>query len=283
MARKIDKMKNDIVGEVFSSTELENYMHDYNFTIVESDESEDAQNIIKFTNYKSQIWIECEMDDDNNILILNLKSISKINNESTRVEPFRTYQDLENVLNYFKENRMYHHWFTSCLMVSLGRRVGDTISLKWSDLFFQNGLYRERLTILKEEKTGIIESIFAGKVSGELVGLLRMIVDKDHFEEADSVLAHFDSRVKEYKNIGTAYVTTALELSGAQCAAVEKRLLETTKYVKFEMHYAVDPALIGGMVIRIGDRVVDSSVRTKLCDLTRELSKIQLKAGECAS
>lgn len=130
MARKIDKMKNDIVGEVFSSTELENYMHDYNFTIVESDESEDAQNIIKFTNYKSQIWIECEMDDDNNILILNLKSISKINNESTRVEPFRTYQDLENVLNYFKENRMYHHWFTSCLMVSLGRRVGDTISLK---------------------------------------------------------------------------------------------------------------------------------------------------------
>ena len=33
----------------------------------------------------------------------------------------------------------------------------------------------------------------------------------------------------------------------------------------------------------IGDRVVDSSVRTKLNDLTRELSKIQLKAGECAS
>ena len=47
--------------------------------------------------------------------------------------------------------------------------------------------------------------------------------------------------------------------------------------------YAVDSALIGGMVIRIGDRVVDSSVRTKLNDLTRELSKIQLKAGECAS
>ena len=135
----------------------------------------------------------------------------------------------------------------------------------------------------KEEKTGIIERIFSNKVSGELVGLLRMIVEKDHFEEVDSVLQHFDGRVKEYKNIGTAYVTTALALSDGQKAAVEKRLLETTKYVKFEMHYAVDAALIGGMVIRIGDRVVDSSVRTKLYDLTRELSKIQLKAGECAS
>ena len=136
--------------------------------------------------------------------------------------------------------------------------------------------------IVKEEKVKVIEDIFAGKVSGELVGLLRMIVEKGHFEEMGEVLSYFDDRVKEYKNIGTAYVTTAVGLSDAQKAAVEKRLLETTKYVKFEMHYAVDSALIGGMVIRIGDRVVDSSVRTKLYDLTRELSKIQLKAGECA-
>ena len=50
MARKINKMKNDIVGEVFSPTELENYMNDYDFVIVESDEAEDAQNVIKFTN-----------------------------------------------------------------------------------------------------------------------------------------------------------------------------------------------------------------------------------------
>lgn len=42
------------------------------------------------------------------------------------------------------------------------------------------------------------------------------------------------------------------------------------------------PALIGGMVIRIGDRVVDSSIRTKLSRLSGELTKIQLKAGECA-
>ena len=136
--------------------------------------------------------------------------------------------------------------------------------------------------IVKEEKIKIITDIFTGKVSEELVGLLRMIVDKGHFDEVDSVLTYFIDRVKEYKSIGTAYVTSAMELSDGQKAAVEKRLLETTKYVKFEMHYNVDADLIGGMVIRIGDRVVDGSVKAKLCDLTRELSKIQLKAGECA-
>lgn len=136
--------------------------------------------------------------------------------------------------------------------------------------------------VVKEEKIEVIENIFKGRVSMELVGLMRMIVEKDHFNEMDSVFVYFIERVKEYKNIGTAYVTSAIELSDAQKAAVERRLLDTTKYVKFEMHYSVDASLIGGMTIRIGDRVVDSSIKNKLNDLTRELTKIQLKVGECA-
>jgi F-type H+-transporting ATPase subunit delta len=135
----------------------------------------------------------------------------------------------------------------------------------------------------KENKIQLIEDIFKGQVSDELVGLMRMIVEKDHYRELQSVFTYFIDSVKEYRNIGTAYVTSAMELSEAQRAAVEKRLLETTRYVRFEMHYQVDAGLIGGMVIRIGDRVVDSSIRTKLYDLTRELSQIQLKVGESAS
>ena len=107
-------------------------------------------------------------------------------------------------------------------------------------------------------------------------------VKKGHYNELDSVFVYFIDRVKEHKNIGTAYVTSAVELSEAQKAAVEKRLLETTKYVEFEMHFDVDATLIGGMKIRIGGRVVDSSIKNKLNDLTRELTKIQLKVGECA-
>ena len=130
--------------------------------------------------------------------------------------------------------------------------------------------------IVKEEKIKIIEEIFTNQVSREVVGLMRMIVQKGHFNEMESVFLYFIDRVKEYKNIGTAYVTSAVTLSDGQKSAVEKRLLETTKYVKFEMHFDVDAALIGGMTIRIGDRVVDSSIRTKLGELQKELLKIQL-------
>lgn len=137
--------------------------------------------------------------------------------------------------------------------------------------------------VSKDEKVALIEDIFKECVSGELTGLMRMVVEKGHYNELDGIFEYFLNRVKEHKNIGTAYVTSAMELSDAQKAAVVKRLSETTKYVEFDMHYQVDAALIGGMVIQIGDRVVDSSIQTKLHDLTRELTKIQLKVGECAS
>ena len=130
--------------------------------------------------------------------------------------------------------------------------------------------------IVKEEKIKVIDDIFTGQVSRELVGLMRMIVEKDHYDEMNSVFEYFVGRVKEYKNIGTAYVTSAVELTDAQKKAVESKLLATTKYVEFEMHFDVDATLIGGMQIRIGDRVVDSSIKNKLNDLTRELSRITI-------
>ncbi len=73
-----------------------------------------------------------------------------------------------------------------------------------------------------------------------------------------------------------ASVTSAVHLREEQKAAVKAKLLETTPYVEFEMDYAVDPALIGGMVIRIGDRVVDSSVKAQLYELKKQLLAVQL-------
>lgn len=108
-----------------------------------------------------------------------------------------------------------------------------------------------------------------------------MIVEKGHFKDMKKVFRYFIDRVKEYKKIGVVYVAAAMELTANQKQAIEKKILETTEYVELEMHYSVDTELIGGLVIRIKDRVVDSSIRTKLQRLTSDLSKIQLKAGEC--
>lgn len=126
--------------------------------------------------------------------------------------------------------------------------------------------------ILKEEKEQVLKSIFQDHYSEELTGFFLLILQKDRYGEIDGILDYFIDKMKEYKGIGTAFVTTAVSLKENQKKEIEDKLLETTSYNKMEMHYNEDASLIGGMIIRIGDRVVDSSIRSKLDRLTRELA-----------
>ncbi|MGN0161163.1 MAG: ATP synthase F1 subunit delta [Lachnospiraceae bacterium] len=127
-----------------------------------------------------------------------------------------------------------------------------------------------------KKKQEVIENIFKESVSGDMTGFLVLIVNKGRHNEIQNILTYFIDRVKEYKRIGVAHVTTARELSDAQKKAVWDKLLATTTYLSFEMDYKVDESLIGGMVIRIKDRVIDSSIKTKLSELSKDLLKIQL-------
>ena len=128
--------------------------------------------------------------------------------------------------------------------------------------------------IMKEDKVKIVEETFATRLPKEFVGLMTLMVEKGRANDMLAVFDYFVSLVKEEKKIGKANVTTAIRLSDQQKKRVEEKLLETTKYESFEMNYQVDESLIGGMVIRIGDRVVDSSIKTKLYELSRELRNI---------
>ena len=130
--------------------------------------------------------------------------------------------------------------------------------------------------IIKEDKINLIEEAFTGHVEKEIIGLMALLISKGHSADMMSVFDYFIGLVKEEKRIGSAFVTTAVALTEVQKGAVEKRLLETTRYESFEMNYSVDPSLIGGMVIRIGDRVVDSSIKTKLYELSKNLRSIQV-------
>ena len=130
--------------------------------------------------------------------------------------------------------------------------------------------------IIKEDKVKIAEETFGGRIPKEIVGIMVLMITKGRAGEMLSVFDYFVDLVKEEKKIGKADVTSAIELSKEQKEKVEKKLLETTEYKSFEMNYAVDESLIGGMVIRIGDRVVDSSIKTKIYNLSRELRNIQV-------
>ncbi len=125
--------------------------------------------------------------------------------------------------------------------------------------------------IEKEEKIKVIESIYKGKVSDEITGLMTMLVTKGHLKDFVPVFDYVIQAIKEEKGIGVAYISSAVELNKEQKGKIEQKLLETTKYQKIEGVYQVDQALIGGLVIRIQDTIVDSSLKTQIANLSKTL------------
>lgn len=128
----------------------------------------------------------------------------------------------------------------------------------------------------QEKRRSVLEQIFKEKVSDDMMGFLHVLVNKGRFGEILAILDYFDEQAKEYKKIGVVKVLTPMPLSDAQKEQIEKKLLEVSDYESLEMHYEREESLLGGIVIRIGDRVLDNSIRTKLEGLSRQLYKVKL-------
>ena len=125
--------------------------------------------------------------------------------------------------------------------------------------------------IEKEAKISVVESIYKGKIADEITGLLTMLINKGHQKEIISFLDYVINAIKEEKGIGIAHISSAVELSKEQKEKIEKKLLDTTDYKEIEGNYDVDKTLIGGLVIRISDTVVDSSLKTQIANLSKSL------------
>jgi F-type H+-transporting ATPase subunit delta len=102
------------------------------------------------------------------------------------------------------------------------------------------------------------------------LNLARLLVQKGRSPEARAVSDAFARMADEHQGIAHAEVTTAVELSPQKLGEIEQQLSnQIGKSVRATSR--VDPAILGGVVVRVGDRLVDGSVRTRLKRLRREM------------
>ena len=87
----------------------------------------------------------------------------------TEVYPFWNLEDIKNVVEWFEQNNEWDGYLITLLELLLGRRIGDTISMKWSDLYYENGNQREEVTTIEEQKTGKTTEIPIGNLVFEVV------------------------------------------------------------------------------------------------------------------
>ena len=112
-----------------------------------------------------------------------------------------------------------------------------------------------------------------GDVSSEALNLVLLMVRRGRPGAIDAMVDHFASLVRRHRGISLAEVRTALELDESQRAAVMDRLHELTGD-EIEINEVVDESLIGGITVRIGDRLYDASVRSRLERLRARLTAV---------
>ena len=127
-----------------------------------------------------------------------------------------------------------------------------------------------------QEKLQVFERVFGGKISQEMAGFCRLLLEKGRFGELSGIRKDFERRCLDYKKTGVVYVTSAVDLTDSQKEKIKQKLLATTPYVSLQMHWETDAALIGGLKIRIGDRVVDNSIENRLKQMKDSLMRISL-------
>ncbi len=126
-----------------------------------------------------------------------------------------------------------------------------------------------------EEKMGFLEKTFKGNVSDHILGLLSVLLKKNHSAETKLVLTEFLRMVLEHNRITVCQVTSAIPLTDKQREDIVSKLsAKLNKTIKLEE--TVDPQLIGGMSVTVDGRVLDSSIKTQLGELKKKLLDLQL-------
>ena len=120
-------------------------------------------------------------------------------------------------------------------------------------------------------RTEALVRIVGDDVSGPQRNLLALMVRRGRFDLLPGVIREFTRLYRLREGIVEATVTSAAALDAAEVEALQARL-ETVTGSHIELQQAVDPDLLGGIQVRVGDQLIDGSVRGRLERLRAEFS-----------
>ena len=125
--------------------------------------------------------------------------------------------------------------------------------------------------IKKEYKQEVLSKIFDEHVSNETTSLLKLLSEKNREELLGDICVGFIDLYNQHKGIIQVDVTTAFEMDKAQRDNLHKALATSTGK-KVKMHLIVDSEIIGGVIVRIDDTVLDGSVKYKIRKLKKQFA-----------
>ncbi|GAB3859789.1 ATP synthase F1 subunit delta [Hymenobacter terrigena] len=166
-------------------------------------------------------------------------------------------------------------------LLDLGKEMGTLSAVKDDmDLLSKTMAESRELRLLlrnpivkHDKKLAILNAIFKGKVSDMTMRFFTILTEKNRESAIEGIGPEFLAQYNVMQGIQSAQVTSATPLTPASRAEIRALVTKQTGLAEVQLTEKVDPELIGGFVLRVGDNQIDDSVRTSLRKLRTSLQE----------
>jgi len=143
------------------------------------------------------------------------------------------------------------------------------------------GEWQRQLSTLADQVRGVttgdiveqarqVEALLPATTPATLRNFLLTLVQENALRMLPEIAEAFGAVAGVGNRLVTAEIQSALALTEEQQQEIERQLISRHGR-NLDIHYTVDPAILGGLIIRVGDQVIDTSVRTRLSALQRSM------------
>lgn len=123
--------------------------------------------------------------------------------------------------------------------------------------------------VKEEEKSKVFTALFGSTFNEATLNLIQLLLKNKRESILQSTAVQYIDLYKTSKNIVTAYVTSATKMDEED----KKKVVALLKHEgEVEIIESIDAQLLGGFIVRVGDKQIDASVATKFKNLRKEIS-----------
>jgi F-type H+-transporting ATPase subunit delta len=123
-----------------------------------------------------------------------------------------------------------------------------------------------------EAQKGVLRRVLGSEANAYFVNFLMLLVDKRRIVFLKEIAEQFLVLLRKLNQVVLAEVTSAKELSEGQRQAILERVKGISNARDVELQVAIDPNLIGGVIIKVGSQVIDASIRGQLRRISMSLN-----------
>jgi F-type H+-transporting ATPase subunit delta len=126
--------------------------------------------------------------------------------------------------------------------------------------------------IKADKKLSIFKAIFNDKVDVLTSSFFDIVIKKGRESLLPEIAQSFEDQYNEMHGITKAYITLAAEMNDELLDKIKNKISALgVDSTKIEINKTIDPSIIGGFILQVGDKLYDASIKTKLAKSRKEL------------